>query len=86
MNEGYRKLFYVGMARYLDLDPGEVDEVLADVGLSTDDNPVAECRDAVWARFPERFQPARWREQGLYLPPTLTAPATESCVLGYETS
>ena len=52
-------LFYVGAGLYLDLDAEEVDEILAEHGLTLSRDNIAECRDVIRRTRLEAYQAGR---------------------------
>lgn len=50
MKEKEQECFYVDAALYFNLDPIEVDDVLAEFGLSVKGDSVEECEDAILTR------------------------------------
>lgn len=51
-----RDAFYIGAALFVNLDSAEVDSILADAGLSTENDSVAVCRSAIRVRFPLLYE------------------------------
>jgi len=53
--------FYWGAAVYLDLDSDEVDDDLAEMGLTLTEGTIKQCREALIARYPDRWAAALTR-------------------------
>lgn len=56
MTEKEQELFYIGASVYLNLDYAEIDDILAETDLSVGSDSVEDCRAAVRAYHPERFE------------------------------